>query len=201
MVLVSLLVVLTQTADGGWRPGIGDPTFIGWFTVFAYLAAAVACFRAWQRVARASTRSRTLSHVWLLFAVLMLALGINKQLDLQSLFTVVGRQLALDHGWYEQRRAVQALFIRAVAVAGLLTLFAGAWLVRRHLADVWLAGLGAVFIVVFVVVRASSFHHVDTLLSGTLGGARVNWILELGGIALVFAGARRYARRSGTSGR
>ena len=26
-----------------WEPGIGDPTFIGWFTVFAYLIAAVLC--------------------------------------------------------------------------------------------------------------------------------------------------------------
>ena len=25
------------TLNGEWRLGIGDPTFVGWFTVFAYL--------------------------------------------------------------------------------------------------------------------------------------------------------------------
>jgi len=189
-----------HTSDGGWRPGIGDPTFIGWFTVFAYLAAVIACIRAWQRARTTPTEAFVLRTTWLGLALLMLALGINKQLDLQSWLTVVGRQIALEQGWYERRRMVQAVFIGAILVAGVVTLVAGAWLLRRHMADVWVSGLGAVFIVVFVIVRASSFHHVDTLLSSTLAGARVNWILELGGIAFVFVGAWRYdGRRRVTS--
>ena len=32
---------------GNWHFGIGDPTPIGWFTVFAYLAATLACGRVW----------------------------------------------------------------------------------------------------------------------------------------------------------
>jgi hypothetical protein len=40
-------------------------------------------------------------------------------------------------------------------------------------------------ILAFVVIRASSFHHVDVLLASTLGGLRWNWILELSGIMVV----------------
>ena len=32
--------------DGHWRPGIGDPTPLGWMTVIAYLAASLTCFHA-----------------------------------------------------------------------------------------------------------------------------------------------------------
>ncbi len=31
---------------GNWSPGIGDPTFVGWFTVVAYFDAALACWKA-----------------------------------------------------------------------------------------------------------------------------------------------------------
>jgi hypothetical protein len=42
-------------------------------------------------------------------------------------------------------------------------------------------GLG--FLMTFVAVRAASFHHVDQWLRH--GVVRLNWALELGGIALI----------------
>ena len=47
------------------------------------------------------------------------------------------------------------------------------------------------FILGFVVIRAASFHHVDAFLAARLGGIKWNWILELGGIAVVAAAAVR----------
>lgn len=124
----------------------------------------------------------------------MALLAINKQLDLQSLLTQVGRDIAVYEGWWDRRRAVQATFIAAVAIVGMLAVGLMGWLswpltLGRALA---LAGIG--FLLVFIVTRASSFHHVDIVLKETAFGLRWNWILELSGIGLVAAGALRELR-------
>ncbi len=180
------------TVAGRWEPGIGDPTIGGWITVAAYVLAAWA---SWQAGGTQRGRAATaLARFWLILAVAMAVLGLNKQLDLQSALTQIGRDLARADGWYEHRHAVQIAFIALVAVAGAA---AAAWLGRlswplsrgRALA---LGGIG--FLLVFVVMRASSFHHVDLWLKDSVFGLRWNWILELSGIALVAAGARRERR-------
>jgi len=55
---------------------------------------------------------------WALLALLMAFLAINKELDLQSAFTVAGRCLAKAQGWYEERRDFQRHFIFAL-IAGI----------------------------------------------------------------------------------
>jgi uncharacterized membrane protein len=125
----------------------------------------------------------------------MLALGINKQLDLQSLLSYTAKDMALAQGWYAERAQVQQLFISGVVALALLVGVAAAYWLRRELRDVWLAVLGSAFIVAFVFVRASSFHGVDQFLSTGPGGVRMNWILELSGITCVLLGAVRFRGR------
>src|SRR5947208_14886073 len=99
-----------------WTPGIGDPTLAGWLTVALYLVAAVLCWRlARQAGLKNAVRSRE-RRTWRAISVLFLALGINKQLDLQTALTEAGRVLAHYQGWYEQRQLVQLAFITLVAV-------------------------------------------------------------------------------------
>lgn len=172
-------------AAGRWSPGIGDPSVMGWVTVAVYLAAGVLCLQA----ARAS---RPAGEAWRLWAVLggvLLALGLNKQLDLQSLFTQVARDLALAQGWYEDRRWVQGGFIGLLAAGGL----SAAWWLRRTVqgGPERLAVWGLSFLMVFVVMRAASFHHMDTLINARVGGIRMNWVLELAGLVILVVAARR----------
>jgi len=183
------MIWLVQTAEGGWRPGIGDPTVLGWLTVAGYLFAAYA---AWRARGRATGKARVLRWTWTLIAVLMLLLAINKQLDLQSLFTVVAKQRALRDGWYKQRQVYQRWFIEGLAFAGLAASLGALVVLRKHLRELWLAALGSVFIVIFVLIRAASFHHVDAFLRG--GAVRMNAVLELGGIACVAVAALRFRR-------
>ncbi len=185
----------TGGVDGGWSPGIGDPTPMGWLTVVAYFAAAHACHRAHRRSRAASSRGATsesrVARLWVGLAALLFALGVNKQLDLQSLLTAIGRELAYADGWYEERRKVQRIFVLGVAatVAGAgIGLFA---LARGQLTRLSPALGGALFLLAFVLVRASSFHHVDALIATDLCGLRLNWIFELGGIAFIGLSARR----------
>jgi len=53
-----------------------------------------------------------------------------------------------------------------------------------------LAG-GLVLLLTFIVVRAISFHHVDLFLRFRVGGVKMNWFLELSGIAMIALAAMR----------
>jgi len=162
----------------GWSPGIGDPTPLGWATVLAYL---VACGFA----LRAAGRDIPNIRVWLSFGVILGLLAINKQLDLQSLLTALAREEARIGGWYDHRRTVQEIFI-----LGLLVLSFGAGvsllcLTRRRGRNLQVAASGMIFLLLFVFVRAASFHHMDAFLSVSFLAISMNHFLELGGIALV----------------
>jgi hypothetical protein len=202
-----------------WSVGIGDPTLMGWLTVVAYFAAAWLCLRAFMvekagpprpyrqaigalwRVVRkhwpAPPAPARRAGLWLLLALLLAALGVNKQLDLQSLLTEIGRVTAIESGWYENRRAVQVGFIGATLVTAALCVAALWWLVRGHLRDFRLALGGMVLLLGFVIVRATSFHDMDSLIRASVGGITVNWVLELGGIALVAVAAAKRLRQAG----
>jgi len=210
---------------GAWSPGIGDPNAMGWITVVAYLSAACLCFvvhRSWLTAAGPALRVRTwgpvalaifgqrrrlaalpeavrMSALWKALAIGLLLLGINKQLDLQTALTEMGRILAAKQGWYERRQRVQVDFIIAVALVGVWLVCAVLLLAGRNLARLGLALVGIVFLCCFVAIRASSFHHVDRLLGANLEGLKINWIMELGGISLVGVGAygeRRALKRA-----
>jgi hypothetical protein len=175
-----------------WRPGTGDPTIIGWFTVAVYLLASAISFYAAKRAQLSGARWRIDSHFWLMIGLLLLVLGINKQLDLQSLLTEIARTAAKSGGWYEQRREYQRLFI--ASLAGTTTAVAAILMVWSR--NLWrsqqVAILGTCFLLAFIVIRAASFHDVDLFLSQSLLGARWNSIFELMGIGIIGLSALSY---------
>jgi hypothetical protein len=172
-----------------WRPQIGDPSLMGWLTVTAYGLAALTAFLAARRAGQAPGLAAGSRACWLLVAALMTLLCLNKQLDLQSLFTDIGRVISWKFGWYEDRREVQKWFVigvlalSAIGALGFIVLCRTFW--KTH----FLLAAGLVFICTFIVVRAVSFHHIDVFLKMELAGMRMNWILELGGIALIWLAA------------
>ena len=106
--------ILGVTTDGRWELGIGDPTPIGWVTVFAYFAAAVLCIFQSGRCRLEEKMGHGVGpgerYSWMVLAVVLSLLGMNKQLDLQTAITQFGRDLAVDQGWYGQRRVAQRWF-------------------------------------------------------------------------------------------
>jgi hypothetical protein len=171
-----------------WTPGIGDPTIAGWVTVVVYFLAAALCFRASAAPVLIERRW------WTGLSMLMILMGINKQLDIQTLFTDIGRDMARAQGWYGEHRMVQGYFIVGLVVSGLiiaatlaLTLGrkSGPWARVAMLAT---CGLG-----VFVLIRATSFHHVDDMLGLKLGGLRYNNILEMGPLLVIALAAWKAA--------
>lgn len=177
--------VWAATVDGRWHAGIGDPTIYGWITVGCYFFAVVICANKAFNLKSAGEGYR----FWLCLALFLLLLGINKQLDLQTWFTQTLRDSAREHGWYEARRPLQALFIAGLAGGILISLVS----IRRFLAASWhrhkIAWIGVELLCAFVLMRAASFHHMDVFINHHWFGVRFNVLLEIGAILVIIAGA------------
>lgn len=171
-----------------WHPQIGDPTPMGWITVICYFGAAILAAMMASRVRPVLLKNseyKDYFHFWSFLGVMLLLMGINKQLDLQTLFTDIGRSVALSQGWYEARRGFQFVFVFVMGIVGLTI---SAWIAFRfrHVVHKYrsaMIGLG--FLVTFILIRAVSFNHIDQFIDWDPGGFRMNWLLELGGIAFI----------------
>lgn len=177
---------------GDWQSSIAKADMADWVTVAAYLLAAWLCARA-ARHARLG-RDRRDRRFWHVTAALLVLLGINELLDLQMLLTSLGRAHAIANGWYGEHRQVQLAFVIALGVAAMFAGIAMRRLTRGAHASVRLALLGLVFIGLFVLLRAASFHHLDEMLGRGL--PEFNWgsLQEMGGILIVAAAATLYSR-------
>ncbi len=182
---------------GDWRPGIGDPTFAGLAHGRGVLRGGVVLF-AGTRCRPALLEPRGSAGLHRLSGESspsgLAALGVNKQLDLQSAVTELGRMTARAQGWYDHKAAVQRGFVEVVAVLAIGLCLGLAVLARRELRRVAVALIGWTALCLFVGIRAASFHHVDRLLGMRWGRAPLNAILELGGIAVIAIGAIVYRR-------
>lgn len=173
-----------------WYERIGDGGTIGWITAAGYLAVGLLCLRAAQRFSTADKR------LWLAAAAVLIALGINKQLDLQVALVEFWRDHALANGWYGARRTIQRVAFAIAIVAGTAIVL---WLlpvVRRRGAEMRAAFAGMAFIAVYVVLRAAKFQHIFS--PGPVKPTGPGWLslLELGGLAVVACAAWFYIRRN-----
>jgi hypothetical protein len=175
-----------------WSPGIGDPTLMGWLTVALYLSAAISCcitVRKLRLEVQDADDAKEL-RIWRSIAIAFLALGINKQLDLQTALTEMGRVVANLQGWYDQRQAVQVAFIVVVAITCLMAAIILVRWTRRAPVPTWSALLGSIMVIGYVLIRASSFHHIDRFIGQQILGFRWNWIVEMSGIGVVLVASR-----------
>jgi hypothetical protein len=180
---------LNQGLIGNWSPGIGDPTIGGWLTVCLYATTAVTIWLVLKHVD--FTRKESEQWVWRGLLLAIIALGINKQLDLQSALTELGRITAQRQGWYDHRGQVQEAFIAGTGIMGLTLLAALVSLAWGSHGATLAALAGGLALLMFVMVRAISFHHIDRLLNLDLAGFKYNWIVEMGTLTWILASASR----------
>lgn len=171
--------VLTCTFNR-WSPGIGDPTVAGWVTVAVYALCATLALGVATRAGRGRERQ-----FWIMMTGLMVFLGVNKELDLQTALTMTGRCLAQLQGWYELRQNVQRQFILGFLAATLIGLVLGLFLMRRHLRSHGLAIVGLATVAGFVAVRAVGIHHFDSFINTRVMDLRFNFIFEVSGLILI----------------
>lgn len=163
-----------------WRPEIGDPELTGWLTVLIYLLCFGLSLSVWRRYPELVGRG-----FWAFLTVLLLFLAVNKQLDLQSAMTQIGRCVSQAHGWYEDRRYVQFAFILGLLLTSVIGLIVGARLLFGSLRQNGIALVGLAILTSFVVIRAVGFHKMDALLRHREFGLSTNFLLENTGLALI----------------
>ena len=168
-----------------------DRFALAWVIVAAYFVGAIAAF-----VASRGGRKRD-RRFWLAICVLLVVLGLNKELDLQTYVTVEGRELAKSFGWYEQRRLVQGVFLLALALAAVITVGALMKGLRRSPPPMKWAAVGIALLLIFILARAATFHHIDEWVTINFGGLRSGWWIELAGIAVIAVSAIAFRSRSG----
>ena len=161
-----------------------------------YLAASVSCWKTARQLRFADMPMQQERYAWRAISALFLALGINKQLDLQSALTQVGRILSFHEGWYAQRQAVQVAFIILVAMLCVVAVIILMIWVHNAPVSTWVAIFGTVLVFGFVLIRAASFHHMDRFIGERILGLRWNWVLEMGGISLALIASEWRRRRN-----
>ena len=173
--------------------GPHDPTVWGWLIVGVYLLAAAFSLIAGRALRRGPPGPLRIEWFWYASALVLLALAINKQLDLQTGFNRLGTRAVADLGWYGQRQVLQTWATRGVVVGGLFVVAALAVAYRRASIQHWLAIAGLAGLLGFIAIRAISLHDVDLFLFDRLGAdLTASRALELGG-ALVIAAAAVWA--------
>jgi hypothetical protein len=184
-----------MTASILWRPGIGDPTWIGWITVTAYVAAIFFCLRtALQARKKINGTQIEPSAMWFACAVVLLLFGVNKQLDLQTAFIQFGAQMAMNEGWYEHRRQVQVAFALLLGAAMAVALFIAGRRQREFFQRHPLTLVGGILLATFTFLRSALFNHVDEAVGVNLGEGEWMDIFELIGIGCFIVASLRAAK-------
>lgn len=166
---------------------LGDPTWLGIAIAIGYVAVGALAFAK-----RSATR---LPRFFACASMIYVALGINKQADLQTVLLEGGRTLASHELTFVPRVLLRALVVVFVLVA-LATLGAlVSRLVRPSPADAALALAGLVTTGTFVLLRATSFVHFGALHRFFVAHPLAAPLLEVPGIVLFGLGVER-ARRS-----
>lgn len=93
-----------------------------------------------------------------------------------------------------EKQIVQIWFIISIATICLTIALVLLWFVYNTPFSTWLALLGMVIVLAFVLIRAASFHHIDRFIGSRILGLKWNWVLEMGGISIVLA-ASEWRRR------
>jgi len=179
-----------------------------WIIILAYLAVSGLAVRtAWPEVARWSGRdSRSATSPgsstapepfpWVLAAVVMFALGLNKLLGTQEWILDHLRQDASNGGWYGSRRRYQAVVVAVIGAVGLVATILIVRRMRGLSREAKSVVLAVGLLVVYVAIRGVSLHQIDRLLKQ--GSFHVRAIIELIGIfAVAFCcvlGSRRQGR-------
>lgn len=100
--------------------------------------------------------------------------------------------MAISQGWYKDRRLVQVGFIILIGLLGITTLTILIKTYSNTCTAVKITLAGCIILFSFILIRASSFHHMDIFINLKLIGIKMNWLLELGGLAIIGLGGFRY---------
>jgi hypothetical protein len=165
-----------------WHFQPNDDTLGGWLATGVYAVLVILC---WRETFRRAPPGKALQRpFWICLSLAVTAVGINKQLDLQSLMRDLGRYATQTEGLMRYRRLIQAAFAATAAIAAAI-LSRVLWrLSTRALPSERLVIFGIFGLIGFVVLRIAMFSHID-ILTGQMAQHRPILALELAVVAFL----------------
>jgi hypothetical protein len=155
-----------------WIAERGDEGILPWVVTLSYLMAGGIC------LARPGTSE---APYWKGFGAFMILMGLNKQLDLQTLWRCVFRDELAKIVIPADRRNLERLFIFVLSAVA-LTLFGLLEVRLRNMSTALrVAGVGVAIIVVFALFRGAIFDHIIKLSASGVSGDP-QWLELLGAI-------------------
>lgn len=188
-----LLFYMTQS---GWKPGFGDNDWLGWTITAAYFLVSLLCVAAFRDEVRSFRVVRRLQRpaFWLILTALLVLLGINKQLDLQTWVQSTGDHLVQSEGLESHRLGLKVLSLLTLGLAGLGITLAMLLYIGRQWRLYLLAFVGLLYLGVFIVLRAAS----SISFLGEINEKyyeSIHLLLELCGILMIGISAARAVYR------
>ncbi len=128
---------------------------------------------------------------WWTVAAVALLLGINKNLQMQTVLIASCRAIAVAQGWIDSRRALQQAFVVVLFLATALTAIGLTCTLRQFLKQNVTLATGLALVVVYSFFRAAEMNHVELLGVGRSTSDAL-WPLEVAGVALMFVGVTKH---------
>ena len=198
MAILTLIQSAYLPSGNVWHFQANDDTRGGWLAVGIYAVLTILC---WRKVARqnqdsGSHQSRLSATFWIALSLGVTALGINKQLDLQTLLIQISRGIAQSEGLFEYRRYIELGFFIVVAVLTALVVLYLWRLGRRVRGSERTVVIGTAALMGFVFLRTASAGKV-VLIGGRFGGHRPILVLEILILTFLCYAAARDTHSSG----
>ena len=187
------LALIRDCAAQAFVLRLGDPTPLGLAMTALYVLASALLLTLALRRSGWGQGERLL---WSAVGLGLVALTLNKQLDLQQSVIWTGRCVARAEGWFEQRLVFQRLFGSAMLLLMALGLGWLVWKCRLALAANRVLLVGLVLLSLFVALQIARFEQLAGGLGQVIFQLRLHRILE--GVALltlIWASLRRLVAR------
>ena len=166
---------------GYWATNRGDPTVLGWGITILYGFTALTCLycTGFLDTKRSFPISGLHAWFWWMIVVILILVGINKQLDLQMLLADFGRTYSKHHGWYDQRRPIQIRVLALGACAGIAVLLRVGYKLTRAPKSTWFALCGVILLGVNITIHLVSLHSAEHILMASKMGVSFENALEI----------------------
>lgn len=146
---------------------------------YAALAALALVARRRER-GRATVADGVWPPFWWSTAAFLAALALARAGDIGSLMSRLGRGRAVEDGWYDSRRPIQAAVVAVVGTVWLLTVSIAVWRTPERRRRYLPVGVLLVTLAAFGAVRVVSLHHIDGVIHDVqIAGVRVGTVIEV----------------------
>jgi hypothetical protein len=171
---------------------MGDPTVLGWTICLLYLMAGLLSFRT--AIIRRARDSAASFFIWGCIITSMYALGLNKQLDAQTVLIRTAKHIAKQQNLFKYHRVVHVAFFAVVALCFGVAVFRWFPRIKQFGRAFPLALTGYTLIALYVLSRAFHINHVDRLIGLNLKESSGLAMLEVTGTLLIIIQTIRVIR-------